>query len=123
MQPELAEAEALLVGHRIVAVSYPDLTWSEWRDGELTLDDGTFLEVRANQGCGGCTAGWYEVSHLATCDNVITAVRLASNTEETRFELFVITANEEIRAFEVTGSDNGYYGSGYTLSVKRKELT
>ena len=41
----------LLVGHKITQVV----------DSTLTLDDGTSLYFVGNEGCGGCSSGWYDL--------------------------------------------------------------
>src|SRR5213075_1191427 len=78
-QQEIAD---LLVGRRIVAAEkghFGDAGNVAWRTptGRLTLDDGTKVLVLPNQGGCACSAGDYELTHLATVDNVITSVRLA----------------------------------------------
>ena len=40
----------------------------------LYLDNGVELEVFPNEGCGGCNSGWYSITELNECDNVITNV-------------------------------------------------
>lgn len=117
--------EDILVGHRIVKA---EETVRGYHDvGVLTLDNGVEIEVLANEGCGGCSNGWYEISGLGTCDNVITAVRSDQvctagggwDDEAYRYEIFVVADNKEINVVTVEGSDgNGYYGTGYTIQVK-----
>lgn len=108
-----------LIGHRIISAEQ----FNEM-DGALTLDDGTVIEVRANEGCGGCSAGWYNITNLTAADNVITAVRTSETSddkwsEDWKYEVFVYAENQEINVLTVDGSDgNGYYGSGYTLNVR-----
>lgn len=118
--PGPSDWESLLVGHRIVkAVEVAD-------DAILTLDNGTRIKVRANEGCGGCSNGWYSVTHVAEVDNIITGVRCEVEpvgeasiySEEYVYRVFVVTAAEEIEAVTVEGDDgNGYYGSGYSLTL------
>lgn len=90
----------------------------------LLLDNGVELEICANEGCGGCSAGWYEVVELNTCENAITNVEFVedNNTkyedDETSYKIFVLAADERTKILQVDGDDgNGYYGTGYTVNV------
>jgi hypothetical protein len=113
------EARQYLVGHKIVeARKNTESSLYGQTTGEFVLDDGTVLAVQGNQGCGGCDEGWYNVEHIAATDNIITSVRSEISNDETVFRLYVITANEELLALEVEGTDNGYYGTGYEIYVK-----
>lgn len=118
---DTADIESLLVGRRVVAVEFiPDDDdhdgWYDRRTGVLTLDDGTTVTVHPNEGCGGCTEGWYSITNLAAVDNVITSVRAVEETDA-RFQIFVVADATEINLLTVEGHDNGYYGVGYTLTV------
>lgn len=93
----------------------------------LFLDNGTELEILANVGCGGCSAGWYEVTELNGCDNVITSVEFACDctddkwSEDYSYKIFVYAEDQKIKILQVDGSDgNGYYGTGYSIDVKVK---
>ena len=95
-------------------------------DDVLTLDNGTRLEIVANEGCGGCGAGWYSVTDLNTCDNVITNVEFDESwlegSDDYSYKIFVYAENQKIKLLQVDGDDgNGYYGTGYTIVVKRLE--
>lgn len=117
---DTADIESLLVGRRVVAAQSVDRSELdedlEPRDGVLTLDDGTTVTVHPNEGCGGCTEGWYSITNLAAVDNVITSVRAVEETDA-RFQIFVVADATEINLLTVEGHDNGYYGVGYTLTV------
>ena len=94
----------------------------------LFLDNGTQLEVIANSGCGGCDAGWYEVTELNGCDNIITNVEFTCDDindtqsyNDTSYKIFVYAEDKKIKVLQVDGSDgNGYYGTGYSIIVKEK---
>jgi hypothetical protein len=107
-------------------------------DDVLLLDDGTRLTIHANQGCGGCSAGWYELRELNDCPiNAIMAVEFEHVEEVSGYDperheyvedryrpeayrVFVLAADERIKLLEVDGSDgNGYYGTGYWIMVER----
>lgn len=108
----------LLLYHKIVKVE----------NDTLYLDNGTELEVCPNQGCGGCSSGWYYLTELNDCDNAITNVEFACddiNSEDsyndTSYKIFVLAENKKIKILQVDGSDgNGYYGSGYSIMVREK---
>lgn len=118
-----------LVGRRIVEAERGEFKtparWGGTADGRLTLDDGTIILIAPNEGCGGCGNGWYALEHLATVDNAITDVRVATEGERdeygegpTSYRLYVFAGAEEINAVQVDGDDgNGYYGTGYELFV------
>lgn len=97
-------------------------------DGYLILDDGTQVFINANEGCGGCSNGWYQLKTLSTVDNIITGVRLRddavgdnspySYSEEHSYKIFVYADNQEINLIQIDGDDgNGYYGTGYEITV------
>lgn len=113
-----------LIGHRVVEAEQVNE-----QEGTLTLDDGTVIEVRANEGCGGCSSGWYSLTCLAAADNIITAVRVTetnnaadrgwSYEDAWTYEVFIYADNTEVNIITVDGDDgNGYYGTGYTLTVR-----
>lgn len=94
--------------------------------GILTLDNGTQLVVKGNEGCGGCGCGWYYLDELNDCDNVITNVEcvLCGDLWEDIYRIFVYANNEKINCLQYSGEDNGYYGTGYDLYVRvNKEVT
>jgi hypothetical protein len=112
----VSELSDALIGHKIVKAYTQD------ENGYLVLDDGTVVEIDSNDGCGGCSAGWYDVTHVATVDNVITNVVEdceANGYEESyKYTIFVYCGNEEIAVAIIEGDDgNGYYGSGYYINV------
>jgi hypothetical protein len=122
---------AVLEGRKIVRVSVENTGTNgpgNYSPGQgfLELDDGTILEVYPNYG-GCCGAGDYELTHLATVDNIITRAEfIAENMddyhEEHTYRLFVFTENGLIKqAMTIHGDDgNGYYGSGFEIVVKEK---
>lgn len=109
------EIKELLLYRKITKVS----------DEKLSLDNGVELEIVANEGCGGCSAGWYGVSELNGCDNVITNVEFEGESlddyGEYSYKIFVYAENEKIKILQVDGDDgNGYYGTGYSIRVRIK---
>lgn len=111
------EIRELLVGRKVKV------------DGDnLILDNGIVLEVIANEGCGGCSSGWYSIIKLNEVDNAITNVEfdcdgdVANEDDDTSYKIFVFCEDTRIKLLQVDGSDgNGYYGTGYTIIVKQKE--
>ena len=104
----------LLLGRRIVEV--------DLKKGNLTLDDGTLLIIEPNEGCGGCNSGWYFLSDLQRVDNAITRVdfdcRGGADGSSAAYKIFVYADNEQVNLLTVEGDDdNGYYGTGYSLSL------
>lgn len=88
---------------------------------ELHLNNGTVLIARGNQGCGGCENGWYYLTELNNCDNAITNVELVE-VGECVYSIYVYAADDRINLLTYEGGDNGYYGTGYTLTVQVKEV-
>ena len=93
----------------------------------LVLDNGTELTFEGNAGCGFCGSGWYSVTELNECDNVITNVEFVRDNvvknkdgyDETSYKIFVYAEDKHIKLAQIDGDDgNGYYGTGYTLYVK-----
>lgn len=127
---------ALFVGRRIVeaekgAFDYPGrATWDTQPDGRLVLDDGTVLYLTGHEGGCSCGAGDYPLAKVAAVDNVITSARVECAPDgedgdwdrepEGAYRIFVIADATEINVAEFTGSDgNGYYGTGFSLTVIR----
>lgn len=83
------------------------------------------LRIGGNEGCGGCSSGWYELSELnGTAWNAITAVDFEDSPDgsygngEGHYRIFVYCENRKIKLAEFEGSDgNGYYGTGYWIEV------
>ena len=88
-------------------------------DAELTLSDGTILFAEGNTGCGGCNNGRYELKELNGCENAITRVEASDDGEA--YNLFVYSENKKITCLSYEGYDNGYYGTGYTITVRQKK--
>lgn len=93
------------------------------QEGILTLDNGTELIVKGNEGCGGCANGWYYLDEINECENAITNVEcgLDGNDEDGVYHIFVFADNKKINCVQYSGGDNGWYGTGYSLYVTTKE--
>lgn len=133
------EIAALLVGHRIVQAEMgkfdlpqPEYGWRDHAEGRLVLDDGTILYLTGHDGGCACSAGCYPLEKVATADNVITAARVECNpaddsdweNEDSRsYRIFVFADATEINVAEFVGTDgNGYYGTGFELTVVRPDV-
>lgn len=127
----------LLVGRQIVEADmggdYPDypqqFSWDR-PEGLLVLDDGTKLYLTGNDGGCACSAGCYPLKHVAATENIITSARVhcdpdedyADRTGEGVYQIFVFTGADEINVASFEGSDgNGYYGTGFSLTVVRPD--
>lgn len=117
------EIEKLLIGRKVKVVD------DNGQSATLELDNGLILEVIANEGCGGCSNGWYSIYNLNNVDNAITNVEFEcddldpkeNDWNDTSYKIFVFCEDTRINLLDVTGSDgNGYYGTGYSITVKQK---
>ena len=52
------EIKELLIGHKVKVIK------KDGQEATLELDNGVRLEVLANEGCGGCSSGWYSINKL-----------------------------------------------------------
>lgn len=100
-------------------------------DGDtLTLDNGLMLEFEGNEGCT-CGSGTYDLTKLfqrgtptARIMSADVTTRLTDEDDEYSdviYTLFVIVDDERLPLAEFEGNDgNGYYGSGFRVTVTRK---
>lgn len=100
-------------------------------DGDtLTLDNGLMLEFEGNEGCT-CGSGTYDLTKLfqrgtptARIMSADVTTRLTDEDDEYSdviYTLFVIVDDERLPLAEFEGNDgNGYYGSGFHVTVTRK---
>lgn len=140
-QQDTEEITNLLIGRRIIQAEMgqfaypllsnadrnPYLDWTQHADARLTLDDGTVLYLTGNEGCGGCPSGNYDLEKVATVDNIITSARIEADPDdyyddkdrdEGYYRIYVIAEATEINVAEFVGTDgNGYYGTGFELTV------
>lgn len=108
---ETSKITQVLFGRKIVAVDI--------QTGKLTLDNGTVLEIIPNVGCGGCENGNYELEQLSVFNNRIMRAEVVVDERDCddTFELFVFSEDKSMSVVAVTGTDNGYYGRGFTIHV------
>lgn len=146
--PSEERLKELLVGKSIVSAEIKDESPESWTSGPtgyLTLSDGTVLKVWGNDGGCACSAGCYPLASLAKSDNIITNViveeapdgddhncRVCGKSrwsaecthydEDGYYRIFVLAygVDERINVASFEGSDgNGYYGTGWWLSVEK----
>ncbi len=102
-------------------------------DGTITLDDGTELYIHGNEGCGGCSSGWYwleETFKQGTRKARIMSAYVAYGEDRTEDEparsvytIFVMVDGNphQLPLATIRGDDgNGYYGTGFTLTATIK---
>ena len=107
------EIKELLIGRKIKKVD----------ESTLLLDNGTVLEIYGNDGCGGCSNGWYSITELNECDNIITNVIFncdSTDDGDDAFQIFVYAEDKHIKLLQCEGHDNGYNGCGYYIDVNFK---
>ena len=112
---ELADLLKELIGMKITSMY----------DEYIVLEDGTRIEIDINEGCGGCSSGWSELSivnqmNSVDLDAAIMNVEYSQdNGSSDKFKIFIYLANKE--TIELDGDEgigNGYYGSGFWVTVK-----
>ncbi len=115
-----------LIGHKIVSVSTSNEGPYYSTVGTIVLDDGTVLELEGNEGGCSCSAGDYELTTLNHVDNIITNVEFVDSPSgddedgDGTYKIFVFADNTMINLATFEGDDgNGYYGSGYSIRIKK----
>ena len=101
--------------------------------GWLTLNDGTKIEIRGLDGGCACRNGCYTITQLNTFDNIIVKVEtvdLGDDCGEPGDVVLRVYAAGYISSPDdgqtvvySQGGDNGYYGSGFSLYVRRLEIS
>lgn len=110
------QIKELLIGRKVKVLKKDEYT------ADLQLDNGAILKVEANEGCGGCSNGWYSIMNLNNVDNAITNVIFDKENIDGdcaySYKIFVFCEDTRINLLQVDGDDgNGYYGTGYTIRV------
>jgi hypothetical protein len=107
----------ILVGRKIVKAELSD----------LTLDNGTILQIVPNQGGCSCGAGDYWIDNITKFDNVITNVEVKEfggengewDEDAHTYQIFVYSGGISTSVADIKGDDgNGYYGTGFDIHVK-----
>ena len=114
------DIQDLIYGQSVVEVRHVD----EYNI-KLILSNGLVLHAMSNEGCGGCSNGWYEIDNildLGVTGNVITKVEVESPEDAWwgTYKLFVYSRDKRMLETNFTGStdDKGYYGCGIIIHVK-----
>ena len=118
-----------LLGRRIVKLEKPPVSAYSMGKAQILLDDGTVLLLEGRDGGCACSAGCYSLEHLASLgdvDNIITNVVFhndpAADPQEDKgeYSIFVFADNKKINLATFEGHDgNGYYGTGYYITVRK----
>ena len=114
MSKKIQEDESLdlsfLIGRKITKVISRET---------IQLDDGKIYNVETNEGCSGCSSGWSYFSGFDTLptDNVITSVT-KSEEHDDEYTIYVFFHDESFDIDCDDGWGNGYYGGGFTVTVR-----
>lgn len=127
----LVDLSEALIGRSVVSVQLGDhLPKVGWRhtEGKVVLDDGSELLLAGNEGCGGCSNGWFELTRLNDMPiNGITNVEIgyadrgySEDREPEVYRIFVLAQDQRFELATIEGdTGNGYYGTGFWFSVVR----
>lgn len=120
---DVEQMKQVLVGRRIVSTKATDLDTYRGQI-EFTLDDGhVFVAEEADGGCA-CSNGCFNVANPETTDQVITDVQFVEEPESpvtdylATLRLFVYADQIKTELVRSQGTDNGYYGWGYHVTVR-----
>lgn len=91
----------------------------------MVLSDGTALRLHANEGCGHCANGRFELTELNECANIITNVEVVDYEPDGGdldpgrvYRVFVYAEDRRVNLATFEGSDgNGWYGTGFWVEV------
>ena len=121
-----------LIGRSVVSVKLggdlPRLGGWRHTEGKVVLDDGTELLMAGNEGCGGCSNGWFELKRLNDMPvNGITNVEIDyedrgyhGDEQPEVYRIFVLAQDRRFELATIEGdTGNGYYGTGFWFSVVR----
>ena len=104
-----------LVGQRIYKIT----------NNTIELENGTILTIDPNKGCDVCDTGWAEMNIVPSNPYFDAAVmnveyKDMSNKRSDSFKIFIyMTDNSSVTMDGNNGNDNGYYGSGFWVTVTR----
>ncbi len=115
---DIALLSEAFIGRKIVSANYED-----YDRVIFTLDNGVRVQLKVNEGCGGCENGHFTLTDYTKFDHVITSASVLDNENDyvsggATIELFVYGEGISEKIATVKGSEgNGYYGRGFKLSV------
>lgn len=91
----------------------------------FTLDNGITLVAHGNEGCTACGSDWYYIEKAFACGSAQARIMSAHvKHNEYEFEdvytIFVMFdgISSQVPLMAVRGSGYGYYGTGFTLTVR-----
>jgi hypothetical protein len=122
------EYTKILRGRYVTNITIGD---DEVRTTTLTLDNSDTLTIEGNEGCMGCVNGWYHLenaykrgNHTARIMNAHVEYSQDDNYHD-GYEVYTIFVMidgnpSHLPLATMQGHDeNGYYGTGFTLTVRR----
>nr|DAJ19047.1 MAG TPA: hypothetical protein [Siphoviridae sp. ctcOR4]DAO91815.1 MAG TPA: hypothetical protein [Caudoviricetes sp.] len=125
-QDDSEEFDRYLTGRYVTDMNMPKGEF----DGTMTLDDGTVLEFEGNKGCC-CRAGNFTIIQAfkrGTAKARIMSARTATSQvtvddweDDDLYTVFVMIEGEEYPLVEYQGYDSGYYGYGFTCTVRKPD--
>lgn len=123
------EYTRLLKGRYVTDITLTDMDNEGYAlTATLTLDNNTTLTVEANEGCGGCENGRYWLEETYKRGNSRARIMSAhvgyDEDDEAALSVYTIFVMvdgnpSQLPLATVRGDDgNGYYGTGFTLTVR-----
>ena len=90
----------------------------------FTLDNGITLVAHGNEGCTACGNDWYYIEKAFACGSAQARI-MSAHVEhneygfEDVYTIFVMFdgISSQVPLMAVRGGGNGYYGTGFTLTV------
>ena len=120
---KVEELDRELMDRYIKGQSIVDIIKSEYGERvDFVLSNGLVLRVNSNEGCGGCSNGWYCLDTLIDTrenGNIITKIEVKNPeyAEDGTYSMFIYSNDKRIVTADFSGCDNGYYGTGIWVEV------
>lgn len=112
-------AEKFILGQSII-----DIIEDKYKEMiTFVLSNGLHLEFHSNEGCGGCSNGWYYCNEviidISPNGNIITNVQIEEPEDSCcgTYSVFIYSNDKRIVQADFSGVDNGYYGTGIWAQV------
>jgi hypothetical protein len=120
---EVKELDKELMNRYIKGQSIVDIIkddFGEWVS--FVLSNGLILRAHSNEGCGGCSNGWYCLDTLIDTrenGNIITKIEVKNPeyAENGTYSMFIYSNDKRIVTADFSGCDNGYYGTGIWVEI------
>ena len=120
---EVEQLDEELMDRYIKGQSIVDIVKGDYSERiDFVLSNGLVLRVNSNEGCGGCSNGWYYLDTLIDTrenGNVITKIEVKNPeyAESGTYSMFIYSNDKRIVIADFSGSDNGYYGTGIWVEI------